>query len=214
MTRTKTPPNSKKKYGKPGPKSKCTPELIEQTEALCKLGLTDWQLAEYFGVAEATLTHWKKNNPVFKNAVQRGRTEADVRVAEALYHRALGYSHPAIQFFKDTVTEREYDDQGNVIKEKSYGRIIQQPYIKQYPPDVKAATKILAVRHRDTWGESWKSEKVLHHRLSGSVEHLHLARDAQYMESLKEFSTEELELISKLGLRKALDVGTTDSISI
>jgi len=199
MTRTR-PPRRKPARNKTGPKSKCTPEVIAQTEALCKVGLTNWQLARYFEVSEDSITYWKRTIPAFASALNRGRLEADTKVAESLYQRAIGYSHDAIQFFKDTVTEKEFDENGNVVKERSYGRIIQQPYVKHYPPETKAAIKILEVRHREIWGQH---EQVHRHLVSGDVQHHH-HHDAEYTKDLRTFTTEELEVIRKLGLNKQL----------
>lgn len=195
MKRTKKAPTDNK--SKRGPKSKCTPDVVRKTVSLCKLGLTDWQLARYFGVSEDTINYWKKTRPDFHDAVVSGRIDADRRVSDALYKRAVGWHEPSVKFFKDTVTEREYDDNGNVIYEKSYGRIIEHPYQKYYPPETRAAIKWLNTRQRETWGDVHKVEHNHRHLHAGHIEHHHLLEQITDMST---YTDEELELAAKIGL--------------
>lgn len=215
MKRTKRPQitkavTKKKKRRKPGPKSKCTEEVIQKTFQLCLLGLTNRQLAGVFNVSEDSITYWYKTKPRFRQAVDDGRTHADSEAAKALYRKALGYEHQAVKFFKDRVTEKEYDEEGNVIFERSYTRIIKQPYTKKYPPDTKALIKWLGVRNREYWGESYKVQ----HR----HEHSHMLQANvnihQILEQISDTSKvtdEELRVAAKLGLNKAVNQITNGS---
>ena len=78
----------KKRTGRP---SRYRPEFAEQARLLCLLGHTDKDLAEAFDVSEATVNNWKAAHPEFLEALARGRARADAKVAQSLYHRALGF---------------------------------------------------------------------------------------------------------------------------
>lgn len=200
MKRTESP--TKKKKNKPGPKTSCTPQVCEQAYRLALLGLTNREMAVAFDKDKTTIEYWYRNYPRFKDAIDQGRVFADGKVSEALYQRALGYSHPSVKFFKTTVTEKEYDEEGNVVKERSYDKIIEQPYTKHYPPDTKAAIKWLGVRNRETWGESIKVDHRHQHR------HLHAANIninhvLDQISDGSQFTEAELKTAAKLGLNKA-----------
>lgn len=201
MKRTNAPNTKSKKPVKSGPESGCTPEVIQETYGLAMLGLTNKQLAMHFGVSQETIQYWSRTNPEFHQALHKGRTESSIAVVESLYARAIGYEHDSVKFFKDTVTEKEFDEEGNIIKERSYGRIIKQPYRKKYPPDVKAAIKILAVRDREYWGEAYKVEHR-HKHLHAADIHIH-----QVLEQISDkntFTDDELKTLVKLGLQQDL----------
>lgn len=199
MKRTNTPDRKKKrslkrKKSKPGPKSQCTSPVIKETYRLCLLGMTNAQLAEWFAKDISTINHWYKTNPRFAQAVDKGRKHADGKVAEALYRTAMGFEHESFKFFKIPVTEKEYDEDGNVIKEISYHKIVKKRYTKKYKPDTKAALKFLAARNRNTWGESYKVEhKHAHMHVGGMNIH-------EIMDQASQYSDEELRAIAKLGL--------------
>ena len=49
-----------------------------------------------FGIAESTLTEYKKKFPEFSDTIKRGKEISDKRVEKALFERATGYSHPDV----------------------------------------------------------------------------------------------------------------------
>lgn len=205
MKRTKAPGqnNSKEVAKKPGPDSLCTPEVIDQAYKFCLLGLTNWQMARHFGVKENTIEGWYRKYPQFKDAVDQGRTFADSEVAKMLFQIATGqYTQPAVKFFKSRVTEKEYDpDTGELIREISYDKIIEQPYQKRFAPDTKAMIKWLGVRNRETWGESFKVEHD--HRHAHMVAgNLNIHSVLEQISDGEEYSDEELKLIAKMGLQE------------
>ena len=61
------------------------------------------------------------NCPEFRESIARGKIEADARVAEALYHRGCGYSHPAVKIFMPAGAAAP----------------VCVPYVKHYPPTPK-----------------------------------------------------------------------------
>ncbi|WP_312272243.1 terminase [Pseudomonas sp.] len=115
-------------------------EYAAQALKLCKLGLTDKELAEYFEVSEQTLNAWKKSHPAFLESLKGGKTLADAEVASKLFHRATGYSHDDLDI--------------RVVN----GEIIQTPIIKHYPPDTTAAIFWLKNRQRNKWRDKPEGE--------------------------------------------------------
>lgn len=105
----------------------------EQAYKLCLLGATDKEVADFFGVSEQTLNNWKAQHPEFLEALNRGKIDADARVAQSLYHRALGYEHP--------------DTDIRVVN----GEVVMTPTVKRYPPDTVAAIFWLKNRQRGKW---------------------------------------------------------------
>lgn len=108
-------------------------EFAEQARRLCLLGLTDLQLAGFFGVNEATLGRWKKAYPDFCMSMKSSKVEADTKVAESLYRRAMGYSHPEEKIFCQE------------------GAIIRAETLRHYPPDTTACFFWLKNRQPKYW---------------------------------------------------------------
>ena len=117
-----------KKLGRP---TKYKEEYIEQAHKFCLLGATNEKLAFLFEVDVTTIELWLKTKPLFSGAIKEGRAIADSKVAQSLYHRALGYSHKEDKIFnhngKTTVVET----------------------IKHYPPDTAAA--FIWLKNRAGW---------------------------------------------------------------
>ena len=119
--------------GKGGRPSSFKPEYVTQAQKLCKLGATDRELADFFGVCEATINNWKADHPEFLESLKRGKDEADGRVEQSLYRRALGYSH-------DAVHVSNYQ-----------GEVTLTPIVEHYPPDTTACIFWLKNRKPDEW---------------------------------------------------------------
>lgn len=118
---------------KPGRPTDYRPEYAEQARKLALLGATDIELADFFEVAVSTISRWKVMHEEFSEALKVGKEAADERVAQSLYHRALGYSHPEVDI--------------RVVE----GQIVQTPLIKHYPPDTTAAIFWLKNRRKEEW---------------------------------------------------------------
>ncbi len=116
-------------------------EYSDYARKLCRLGVTDEALADFFEVSVATLNRWKHAHPEFMESVKIGRTLADAEVAERLFQRACGYSHVATKFVthKGIITDRE-------------------EYVKHYPPDTQACIFWLKNRRPDLWREKVEIE--------------------------------------------------------
>lgn len=137
---------------KPGRPSKYKDEYAEQSRKLYLLGLTDPEVADFFGVSLTTIKTWRSEHPAFLAANVQGKTVADAEVAASLYERALGYSHAE-------------DDIRTVTLPNGQGsEIVITPTIKRYPPDTTAALKWLFNRQPDRWRE--KREDAADNNLS------------------------------------------------
>ncbi len=111
------------------------PAYAEGAKTLAKLGATDAEIADVYGVNVATIYRWKLAHPEFCEALKVGKEEADARVERSLYQRALGYEHEAVKIFMPAgATEPVY-----------------APYIEKYPPDTTAAIFWLKNRRPDEW---------------------------------------------------------------
>lgn len=119
-----------------------------QAFKLCLLGATDVALANFFEVDEATIYRWKDRYPEFCEALKAGKFRADAEVANKLYQRALGYSHPEDKIF-------QYEGDPVIV-----------PTMKHYPPDVKAAIMWLQNRQPELWRD--KQEVVMSGRVDVS----------------------------------------------
>ena len=120
-------------------------EYAEVTRRLCLLGMDDNELAVFFGVSPDTISEWAKTHAAFSEARARAREWADAEVAESLYKRALGYSHP------DSHVSNYQGD------------ITVTPLVRHYPPDTQAASWWLKNRR----GDKWQDKQNIDH--SGSV---------------------------------------------
>jgi hypothetical protein len=123
-----------KTIGRP---SKYKEEYCEQAEKLARLGATDKEMADFFGVTEQTLNNWKTdkdgNETPFFESLKRGKVESDARVVDSLYQRALGYSCREDKVF--------------LVDKKP----LVVPMMKQYPPDTTAAIFWLKNRRPSEW---------------------------------------------------------------
>jgi hypothetical protein len=129
-----------------GRPTKYRKEYNEQTYKLCLLGATDKDLADFFHVTESTINKWKIDHPEFSESIQRGKIKADSEVAESLYKRAIGYSHPEDKIF-------QYEGDPVIV-----------PTVKHYPPDTAAAFIWLKNRQSGKWRDKHEVEH------SGNIE--------------------------------------------
>lgn len=129
-----------------------TGEELVQVEVLSKLGATTQQLAMFFQVDMSTVDVWIQRNKDFQMARQRGGIEADMKVAECLFKRAVGFHYEEVEELINPST-----GQVRLLKKTK----------KFVVPDTKAQIQWLKVRQREVWT---LPELHLH---GGKVEHLH-----------------------------------------
>ena len=117
----------------PGRPSRYNEEFAGQARKLCRLGATDKELADFFGVDVATVNRWKHQHAEFCDALKDGKAAAAAEVADRLYQRALGFSHA------DT----------KILQHDGVPVIV--PTVKHYPPDTVACIFWLKNRRPDLW---------------------------------------------------------------
>jgi hypothetical protein len=136
-------------------------------------------LARAFHVSVLTLTNWFKLVPEFAAAIRAGKDRADAEVANSLFQRAKGYSHPDVHIA--TVRDRKT---GEV-------EVITTNVTKYYPPDTTACIFWLKNRQRALWRDV---NRVEHTGADGRPIQKNVHVD------LSGLSDEELQLALKLGI--------------
>jgi DNA-binding XRE family transcriptional regulator len=122
--------SSKESTGRP---TKYKAEFDKMAEVACRLGATDSNLAELFGVTEQTINNWKKDHPSFFESLKAAKATSDDLVKRSLFERATGYSHPEDKIFNNS------------------GEPMIVPSTKHHPPDVTACIFWLKNRDPDNW---------------------------------------------------------------
>lgn len=126
-----------------GRPTKYKPEYAQQAAKLCALGATDAQLADFFEVAISTISLWKVEHKEFSESINVPKSEANTRVEQSLYRRAMGYEHDEVDI--------------RVIE----GQLVKTPIRKYYPPDTAAMIFWLKNRNKDEWRDK------IDHELAG-----------------------------------------------
>lgn len=123
-----------------GRPTKYKEEYAAQAKKLCTLGATDAQLADFFEVSVSTINLWKVKHQEFSESIKVPKAEADERVEQSLYKRAMGYEHDEVDI--------------RVVE----GQIVQTPIRKFYPPDTTAAIFWLKNRKPTEWRDKQEME--------------------------------------------------------
>lgn len=168
---------------------------------LALLGMTDEQMAVVFDISTPTFVAWKNKFPTFLEAIKKGKEQADANMVYSLYQAGIGYEHESEQIFCSK--EKIYDQvNGKTVLVKEVPKIIRAPFIKKYPPNVKAALRWLEVRQPAMWSARTDMNK----KLGGPVQNNYY--------NLQGMTMEELKLLQKIGLQHAPaeDVGFTTTL--
>lgn len=171
MIRTKH--NNKKKYTKPGPKSGFRQTHADKAYKMALYGLTEDEMVGIMDIPINTWRVWKRNHPELQEALDKGRTLADIEVSHAAYKKAVGF---------------EIDDIH--VSVTPSGKVVTTPIKKYFPPDMKAIQMWLSNRSKGRW-------TIMNHH---KVEHSGEIRHRQEEVNLKDFSTDELKALKKLSV--------------
>ena len=109
------------------------PDHLEQVRAIAMRGVSEREMSEMFDIHPKMFSMWKKQYPAFKDAIEKGYTDADTAVLSALYQKAVGYTHDEEKIF-------QWD-----------GAIIRAETQKHYAPDVNAIKLWITNRQREHW---------------------------------------------------------------
>lgn len=108
-------------------------EFCQIAADMATSGATDFELAERLGIHVRTIYRWKADHPEFSQALRLGKEAADDRVEASMYHRAVGYSYPAVKIMQNN------------------GVPVIVPYTEHVPPDMGAITMWLSNRREKVW---------------------------------------------------------------
>lgn len=123
------------------------PEFAAQTQKLCRLGATDIELADFFGVSWMTIRAWRTRVPAFELACREGKDALDARVERSLYTRAVGYTYDAVKIFMP----------------REGGEPVKVAIREHVPPDTTACIFWLKNRQPDRWRD------MRHGQLVGNI---------------------------------------------
>lgn len=132
----------------PGRDSLYDPSMNDAVRKLALLGLTDEEMAAFFGIHVRTFHRWKDEYPAFCHSLNEGKTIADANVAESLYKRATG---------EFVVVEKMHVN-------KQTGEASTVKLTQYVPGEAGAAMNWLKNRRRQDW-----QDKVDHSH-SGTIE--------------------------------------------
>lgn len=124
-----------------GRPAKYKPHYAGQAEKLCKLGATDAELADFFGVDVRTIPRWSAQYEEFCQALKVGKDAADARVERSLFQRAVGFEMEAVK-----------------ITAPQYGTPKVVRYREAIAPDVTACIFWLKNRRREEWRDKQEHE--------------------------------------------------------
>lgn len=127
--------------GGPGRSSGYDPSMNDQVTKLALLGMTDEEMAQFFGVTPQTFYNWQKQFPAFFEAVHAGKDAADAEVAHSLYKKATGITYEVERLRKNKEGESE------IVKLSVYE-----------PPDTAAMKQWLSNRRRQNWSDKVQVE--------------------------------------------------------
>jgi hypothetical protein len=126
------------KAGKPSARGRGRPDEYQPRYAgiargMCKMGASDYDLADEFEVTVQTIWRWRCKYPDFCYALLEGKDAFDDRIERSLAQRAAGYS---------LHVEKVYCSEGQIIRAQT---------VEHYPPDVGAIKMWLGNRRPDKW---------------------------------------------------------------
>lgn len=122
------------KMGRP---PKYLPQFAVVARQMCKMGATDWDLAQAFGVDTGTIWAWQTRHADFCEAVKLDKGDYDSRVERSLAQRAVGYTYNS--------------EKVHIAKD---GTVTRVPIVEHVPPDPSAAKNWLAARRAKEWNQA------------------------------------------------------------
>jgi hypothetical protein len=132
----------KNRFGQP---VKWRNDFMRQVYYLARLGARDVDIAEFFGVNDATVDEWKRENADFREAWTEGHWMFGMKVGETLGNRALGYD------YKETEYSQHVDRNGEIHD------LVKVTH-KHMAPDTVAIIFFLKNRFRDSWADVNRTE--------------------------------------------------------
>lgn len=150
----------KLKFAKPLPPAKIYwPDHVDEVKAIAMTGMTDDEMAQAMDIKPELLESWKQYYPLFKQAIEDGRTRADAQVVAALHANAIGYEYEADEIVRTrrgatvlTVTKKFLPETGaqkfwltNRKPEWRAAQLLNVGGQKGSPVQVQAETKAMVI---------------------------------------------------------------------
>lgn len=148
-------------------------EYNDQVHRLCVLGVTDEEIAKYFGVCKDTINNWKKEYPKFLSSMADGKMEADADVAMSTYKSATG---------------KHYVEEEKIVVGEGVRNLR-----RQLPPDVAAQRMWLFNRRPKEWKNKVEVQEDINLNVFPPKEEL----DAIYDRALEEAKKRNEMLIGR-----------------
>ena len=186
----------KRTKGKAGRKGYWNPDYLKKVYKLALLGATDKDMAEVLEVSNLVFEYWKRTKKEFLDAINKGKMEADAKVAHALYRRAIGYHHEETVVISNKVVE--YNRETKTRKE--YTEPILVPVMKYYPPDTAACNKWLSIRQRKTWADVQKHELDINYNTQVEITYIQQVLSDRKMisdEDIKKALEESMKMLNQ-----------------
>ena len=157
--------NKKKPVGRPKESIRKrilkTPLTLERIGKLYKSGFTDDQVADFLGITVLAIHKWKKLNE-FSIPLKDWKKEADVKVEQALYKRAIGYEYHEVTYEKSKVGGLGIKLTGDEIDSiKHVDTYKTKVTTKQVAPEVLAQIFWLKNRQPTVWKDKTDVEHIL-----------------------------------------------------
>lgn len=90
----------------PGPKkagagrpTKWKPEYAQEAERLATIGVSQKDMAYFWGVDQDTVTNWLKRFSLFSDALKKGEAKKHRALLQAMFRNAVEFRNPALQIF-------------------------------------------------------------------------------------------------------------------
>jgi len=112
-----------------------------------KMGLREIDICENLGVSHHTFCQYKKAFPQLLDALKKGKDDADAKVVDALYRRAVGYEYEVME----TIAIRDAEG-------KLTGKIQLRKTKKHVTPNVLAQIYYLKNRCPQYWRDRTQHE--------------------------------------------------------
>lgn len=136
-------PKTRKNPKNAGRKGKYKKEWIEWVKEWAREGLMNYEIALRLEISQASLYNYQLQYPEFAEAIKDAKKDANAKIEDSIYRRALGYDVEEIEEIRDEL--------GNVVNTKIKRRHI--------PGEIRAAQYLL--NNRDP--ENWRDRKEIEH---------------------------------------------------
>ena len=121
---------------------------LDVIEGWARNGLTLEDIAHNLGIAKTSLITYKKKHKELADAIECGKEVADIRVENALYKRAVGFTQTEKRYIK--CKNEDGSDEVREVEEEI-----------TYQPDVTAIIYWLKNRKPDKWRDKVIPEEVV-----------------------------------------------------